>query len=184
MPGALAQPLAEPLVGVGEGLLIAALHPGEGGLAEGGGGEDHVVNPGFLAVGAGASDADDVLHPILAVELVGIDPDARHPHPRAHHRQGAPAVGAGVAEHPAHRAEEHRVFQVGFGDVLRAQRVAGHQDRFGDHSVFGAVVRGRHGQSLLFDFVSMIPHLPLKSTAAGFWRPKKGKARGEFVKFM
>ena len=60
---------------------------------------------------------------------------------------GLPLVGAGVAEQAALLVSLHDVLEVGLGDVLRAQRVAGEENGLGVVAGLGADV-DRHGARL------------------------------------
>ena len=93
----------------------------------------------------GGAHADDVLHAVLGVQLMGVDADGGHSHAGGHHGDGHALIGAGVALDAPDVVHQHGVFQEGFGDELGAQGVAGHQNGFGEGTGCGAVMGGRHG---------------------------------------
>ena len=90
----------------------------------------------------GGADADDVLHAVEVVQLVGIDADGRHAHARGHDADALALPGAGVAVYAAHVVDQLGVGEVGVGDEFGAQRVAGHQYGAGEVAGLAADVRG------------------------------------------
>ena len=95
---------------------------------------------------AARADADQLLAAELD-QLLEDDRRAGAAHPRSLHRHRLAVVGAGVAEQAALAVALHDVVEVGLGDVLRAQRVAGKQHRLGVVARLGADV-DRHGGGL------------------------------------
>ena len=95
--------------------------------------------------GPGGAHADDVLHAVLGVQLVGVNADGGHSHTGSHHGHRHTLIGASVALDAPDVVHQHGVFQEGFGNELRAQGIAGHQDGFGECAGGGAVMGGRHG---------------------------------------
>ena len=92
---------------------------------------------------AAGADADQLLAAELD-QLLEDDRRARAAHPGALHGDGLALVGAGVAEQAALGVPLDDVVEVGLGDVLGAQRVAGKQHRLGVVARLGANV-DRHG---------------------------------------
>ena len=84
--------------------------------------------------GATRSDAHQAPAAEDVDELVGVQGDGGNAHAGSHDGHRGALVGAGEAEHVAHRVELLDVLQVGLGDELRAQGVSRKQDRLGDGS--------------------------------------------------
>ena len=115
---------------------------------------------GIVAVGAGAHGYDDVAHmnvhlacaartyandcfnAIKIEEFVRVDADGRNAHAVSHHRNALAVVGTRETEHTAHVVELYRIFQIAFSHQFGAQRVAGHDDGFGNFAVLCPNVRG------------------------------------------
>ena len=98
----------------------------------------------IVADAAGGAHADDVLHAVEVVQLVGVDTDGRHAHAGGHHGDALALVIAGVALHAADVVDHHGVLEEGLGDELRAQRIAGHQHGTGEIALLGGDVGGRN----------------------------------------
>ena len=142
--------------------FLCALHRGGEQLVVADGGESaaELILAGEVGIGAGAhagahaaelhirahrargADADDVLHAVVGVELVGVDGDGRDAHAARHHAHAHALVGAGVALHAADVVDKLRIFQKGLRDELRAEGVAGHEHGLGEIAVLGIVMRG------------------------------------------
>ena len=106
--------------------------------------EDDVTQPDVVGNGAGSSDAQDALHLILVVELVGVDAHGGHAHAAALHRDADTVVCAGVAVHATDFVVADGVLQKVFCDEFGTEGVAGHENRFGDVARCGGVVWGCH----------------------------------------
>ena len=142
--GGSAQCVVQFLAGLLDVVGIAGLGHGIVAFRISAGSQNHIKDLGLGGIGAGRANADDVLYPILAVQLIGVDADGRHAHAAAHHADRVALVGTGITQHAAHIGNKARVFQKGFGNKLGAQGVAGHQHGFGKIAGVGAVVWGRH----------------------------------------
>ena len=105
---------------------------GEVGVGAGALGGHHVPELQILADGAGGADAQDVLHAVLAVELVGVDAYGGHSHTGGHDGDGGVPVGAGVALDAPDVVDQLGIVQEGVGDEFCPQGIAGHQDCFGE----------------------------------------------------
>ena len=118
----------------------------EGEPAGGGGlGEDHVAHVQPLGERPARADADQLLHVILADQLVDVDRRGRLPHPGPLHRHLLATEGAGVAEHAAYFGVAGRVVEERLRDPLGALGVAGQQDHRGDVSGLRADVGAHDG---------------------------------------
>ena len=82
--------------------------------------------------GAGRADAHDVLHPVGAEQLPGINADGGHAHAGGHDGDLDALIGAGVALDPPDVVYQHGVFQKMIGDILGTKGIAGHQDRLAE----------------------------------------------------
>lgn len=118
-------------------------------------GQDQVAQFHVGIVGTRRADTDDGLHIVEIEELPGIDTDRGNAHAMAHHTHRAAFVGARIAEHAAHVVELHRIVQEFLRNELGAERVAGHQRGFLNHSVLGPDM-GRGGISLAHLCVSLV----------------------------
>ena len=98
---------------------------------------------------AAGADADQLLAAELD-QLLEDDRRAGAAHAGALHRDRLALVGAGVAEQAALGVPLLDVVEVGLGDVLGAQRVAGEENRLGVLARLGANV-DRHGAPTLYD---------------------------------
>ena len=96
---------------------------------------------------AAGADADQLLAAELD-QLLEDDRRARAAHAGSLHRDRLALVRAGVAEQAALGVPLHDVVEVGLGDVLGAQRVAGEQHRLGVLARLGANV-DRHARATL-----------------------------------
>ena len=76
--------------------------------------------------------AQDVLHAVLAVELVGVDAHGGHSHAGGHDGDGGVPVGAGVALDAPDVVDQLGIVQEGVGDEFCPQGIAGHEDCFGE----------------------------------------------------
>lgn len=115
--------------GEGAGQLVLR---GVVGVGAGTGGDDEVAHVEVLLDGAGGAHADDGLHVVEVVQLVGVDAYRGAAHAVAHDADAAAAQHAGVAQHAAHLVEEHGVLQVVLGHEFHAQRIARHNDGLGN----------------------------------------------------
>ena len=92
--------------------------------------DDQVAERVVRLQAAAGADADQLLAAELH-ELLEDDRRARAAHAGALHGDRLALERAGVAEQPALGVPLHDVVEVGLGDVLRAQRVAGEQHGLG-----------------------------------------------------
>ena len=93
---------------------------------------------------AARADADDLFHTKVGNQLFGVDRAGRDAHAVAHNGDFAAFIGAGISQHAAHVVYFNRIFQKGFRDVLRAQRVARHQHDVSEIAHFCINVRSCH----------------------------------------
>ena len=145
--GRSTQLVVQGLAGQGEVPLKAALDPGIIALAHGTGGQHHIEQLGFVGVAAGRADADDVVHIVELVQLVGVDADGGHSHAAAHHTDGAALIGAGKAQHSTDTGDLADILEEGIRDELCPQRIAGHQDGLCEIAFFSADVGCCHNHS-------------------------------------
>src|SRR5579862_2127881 len=108
--------------------------------------DDHVAEPVMRLQPAAGPDAENLL---AAEHDELLDHDRRRgtAHARRLHRDRLAVPRATEAEHAALRVRLHDVVEVGLGDVLRPQRIAGHEHRLGIVAGLGADV-DRHRATL------------------------------------
>ena len=99
--------------------------------------DDDVADMDVGVDGTGRADAHDVLHAVGIVQLIGINADGRNAHTGGHDGNLHALVVAGVALDAADIIDEPCLFKEILGDVLRTQRIAGHQHGLAE------VLRGR-----------------------------------------
>jgi hypothetical protein len=86
--------------------------------------QDQVANPHGRLQRATRADADQCPGAMALEELVRVDPERRHAHPGALHRDPLAPVDACIAERVAQLVVLYGAVQVALGDELRAQWVA------------------------------------------------------------
>ena len=117
--------------------------------------DDDILQIYLRLDGTGGTDTDDVIDVIGMEQLVRIDTDGRHTHAAAHDRNLLAVIGSGVTQHVTNGVEADRILEVGFCDILRAERIARHQNGFRDIAKCCFVVRCRHSDSP-FDYVKIL----------------------------
>ena len=128
--------------------------------------DHHVTQFDIFTHRAAGAHADDFLHAEIGDQLFGVDRAGRDTHPVAHHGDFAAFIGTGEAQHAAHVVHFTHVFEEGFCNVLRAQRVARHQNDVSEIAHFCVNVRSCHLQFLLhccFCRVAATPYPAYKS---------------------
>jgi hypothetical protein len=98
---------------------------------------DQIVEPHGGLQRTARADADQDPGAVALEELVGIDPERRHAHPGALHRDPLAPVDSRIAELVAQLVVQHGAVQVALGDELRAQRITRQQDDGGDVTWLG-----------------------------------------------
>ena len=126
-------------------LVVDEVHRGRVG-GHGADRDDQVAERVARLQPAAGADADQLLAADLD-QLLEDDRRAGAAHPRALHGDRLAVVGAGVAEQAALLVALHDVVEVGLGDVLGPERIAGEEDCFCVVAGLGADV-DRHGARL------------------------------------
>src|SRR5690606_27865449 len=114
------------------------------GVGAGAEADHHVAQVDIVAHGAAGANPDQGVHVEFGDQFLGVDGYRGDAHAVAHHRNPPALVAAGEAEHVAHLVHQLDVGQEGVGDVLGAQRVAGHQYGIGEIAAFGVDMWGCH----------------------------------------
>ncbi len=135
-------------VGNGGQVVVIEAHAVHFGVGAGTQPNHYVAHVDIVAYRAAGAHANDRLHAVIGNQLFGVNGHGRNTHAVAHDGNLAAFVGAGVAEHIAHVVHLAHVLQVSVGDVLGAQRVAGHQNGIGEIAFFGIDMGGSHGELL------------------------------------
>ena len=91
---------------------------------------------------AGTAHADDGLHVVEVIKLVGVDANAGDAHAVAHHADALAIVGAGETQHATHIVKLNRVLEEVLGHELGAQGVASHDDGLGYFAILCPDVGG------------------------------------------
>ena len=130
-----------------EGGEIVAEEPGavDAGIGGGAHGDDDVAELDIRVRGAAAADPHDAFDAEVLHELGEVDRCRGNPHPVRHDRDVEAAVAAGETEDVADIADLRGILEIGLGDVLRPQRIAGHEDGGREIAGFGVDVRCGHG---------------------------------------
>ena len=114
----------------GEPVLV-----GKVGIGGGAHSQHHVPHLHILSDAPGGADADDGVHAVEVIQLVGVQSRRGNAHAVTHDGQFPTLIGADIAQHIPHGIEAHRVFQIVLRYEFRPQRVAGHQYRLGDDAL-------------------------------------------------
>ena len=94
--------------------------------------------------GAAASDAYYAPDSVLSDQFGAIDRCRWNPHAMRHHGHRVAFVLARESPHVADVGHAPGAIEVGFGNVLRTQRITGHQHRFGEIAGCSIHVFGSH----------------------------------------
>ncbi|MNV15953.1 hypothetical protein D3C71_1067020 [compost metagenome] len=108
--------------------------------------DDYVTQFHVHTHGTARAHADDFLHAEIGDQLFGVDGAGRDTHTVTHYGDFAAFIGTGEAQHAAHVVHFTHVFEEGFSNVLRAQRVARHQNYVREIAHFCINVWGSHLQ--------------------------------------
>src|SRR5690606_19179115 len=111
--------------------------------------DHHVTQLNVHAHCAAGADTDDFLHAKISDQLFGVDGAGWDTHAVTHYGNFAAFVRTGEAQHAANVVHFTHVFEESFSDMLRAQRVARHQNDVSEITHLCINVRSCHLQFLL-----------------------------------
>ena len=81
---------------------------------------------------AGGADADNIIDIVEIEKLIGIYAYRGHAHAGRHDGDGLSVISSGIALNAPDIVYEAGVVEKSFGDIFRPERIAGHEDCFGE----------------------------------------------------
>ena len=105
---------------------------------------NHVLQTELVGKRARRTDTDDIFHVKKVKKLIAVDRHGGHTHAARHDGNLRSLVSARVSLDSADVIDENGILQIGFCNKFRAERISGHEDRFGEIAFFCCNMRCCH----------------------------------------